>query len=598
MVNDLHFLHPHWLWLLLVIPLLWGMRLLRSRQQGAWEKVVDKHLMPFVLTGKAGRLGWLPLWLLSLGLLVAVLAMAGPAWEKREVPVFRNQQALVVAMDFSASMYAEDEKPNRLTLARFKLLDILNTRKDAQNALVVFAGDAFTVAPLTDDIDTIQEQVKNLAPDIMPASGSLLTPAIQRAVELLQQAGMKKGSILLMTDGVSDPETATKVAAEALDRGYSVSVLAIGTAEGAPVSRPNGGFLLDNSGKTVVAKVNLDELKRIASAGGGAFVQATLGEADLAALGKQWQASTDDAVKDTEGRQADVWVNEGYWLVLLLLPVAALAFRRGLLGAVLVCVLLPQPQPALAFSWQDLWSTPDQQGQVALNSGQPERAAGLFRDPAWKGAAAYQNKDYAGAAEQYAQQQDIDGQYNYGNALARQGKFEEAITAYQQVLAKNPDHADARHNLDVLTEAQQQQEQQNQPDQQQQQQPDQSGQQQQPQSGNSQQPQQGQQGKNPPQESQGGQQDKQQQGQKPDPQDQQQAEQAGQEQQGKQAKKDGQGKQEQDGQPQDGDPQQREQQQATEQWLRRIPDDPSGLWRRKFQYQYQQRGAQARGDEW
>ena len=122
-------------------------------------------------------------------------------------------------MDFSASMSAEDEKPNRLTLARFKLLDILNARKDAQNALVVFAGDAFTVSPLTDDIDTIQEQVKNLTPDIMPAPGSLLTPAIQRSVELLQQAGMKKGSILLMTDGVSDPEAAIGVAEEAHDRG-------------------------------------------------------------------------------------------------------------------------------------------------------------------------------------------------------------------------------------------------------------------------------------------------------------------------------------------------------------------------------------------
>ena len=219
MLNNLHFLHPEWLWLLVVIPAVWGMKLLRSRRMGEWERVVDKHLMPFVLSGKAGGLGFIPLVLLSLALVVAVLAIAGPAWEKREVPVFRNQQALVVAMDFSASMTAEDEKPNRITLARFKLLDILNARKDAQNGLVVFAGDAFTVTPLTDDIDTIEEQVKNLSPDIMPAPGSLLTPAIQRSVELLKQSGMKQGNILLITDGASDPEEAVTAAEEAAGLG-------------------------------------------------------------------------------------------------------------------------------------------------------------------------------------------------------------------------------------------------------------------------------------------------------------------------------------------------------------------------------------------
>ncbi|WP_308873662.1 VWA domain-containing protein [Thiothrix subterranea] len=246
MLNNLHFLHPEWLWLLLVLPLVLGMKWFQARQQGGWERIVDKQLMPFVLSGTAGSWGWLPLAWLSLALLVAIVAMAGPAWEKREVPVFRDQQALVVAMDFSASMYADDEKPNRITLARFKLLDILNARQDAQNGLVVFAGDAFVVTPLTDDIATIQEQVKNLAPDIMPAPGSLLTPAIERSVELLQQAGMKTGSILLMTDGVADTESAVAAADKAWSMGYNVSVLSLGTADGAAIPRPRGGFLLDN----------------------------------------------------------------------------------------------------------------------------------------------------------------------------------------------------------------------------------------------------------------------------------------------------------------------------------------------------------------
>ncbi|WP_228287918.1 VWA domain-containing protein [Thiothrix subterranea] len=583
MLNNLHFLHPEWLWLLLVLPLVLGIKWFQARQQGGWERIVDKQLMPFVLSGTAGNWGWLPLAWLSLALLVAIVAMAGPAWEKREVPVFRDQQALVVAMDFSVSMYADDEKPNRITLARFKLLDILNARQDAQNGLVVFAGDAFVVTPLTDDVATIQEQVKNLAPDIMPAPGSLLTPAIERSIELLQQAGMKTGSILLMTDGVADTESAVAAADKAWGMGYNVSVLSLGSADGAAIPRPRGGFLLDSAGKTVIATVNLDDLARIAKAGGGIFMQAALGDADVNALSQQWQSLSQQQLSKSQGRQTDAWVNEGYWLVLLLLPLAALTFRRGWLGAVLVCILLPQPQTATAFSWDDLWLTPDQQAQEALDSGQPARASELFHNPEWKGASAYKNKDYQTAAQQYAAQQSITGQYNYGNAQAKAGKFKEAIIAYKRVLEADPNHEDARHNLKIVEEAlqqQQQQEEQNQKNSQK----NQPQQQPQDQQGADQQQAQGAQG----QDSQTPQPNN-----SPDQQQQAQEENAAEhaEQEAEQAK---QGEQETEA----NDPQQREQEQATEQWLRRIPDDPSGLWRRKFQYQYQQRGAQARGDEW
>ncbi|MDQ5770292.1 VWA domain-containing protein [Thiothrix subterranea] len=589
MLNNLHFLHPEWLWLLLVLPLVLGMKWFQARQQGGWERIVDKQLMPFVLSGTAGSWGWLPLAWLSLALLVAIVAMAGPAWEKREVPVFRDQQALVVAMDFSASMYADDEKPNRITLARFKLLDILNARQDAQNGLVVFAGDAFVVTPLTDDIATIQEQVKNLAPDIMPAPGSLLTPAIERSVELLQQAGMKTGSILLMTDGVADTESAVAAADKAWSMGYNVSVLSLGTADGAAIPRPRGGFLLDNSGKTVIAPVNLDDLERIAKAGGGIFTQAALGDADVNALSQQWQSLSQQQLSKSQGRQTDAWVNEGYWLVLLLLPLAALTFRPGWLGVALVCILLPQPQTATAFSWDDLWLTPDQQAQEALDSGQPARASELFHNPEWKGASAYKNKDYQTAAQQYAAQQSITGQYNYANAQAKAGKFKEAIIAYKRVLEADPKHEDARNNLKIVEEAlqqQQKQEEQNQKNSQKNQPQDQQGADQQQAQGAQGQDSQAPQPNNSP--------DQQQQAQEEDA-----AKQAEQEaEKAKQGEQDAEKPKQDDAEVAADDPQQREQEQATEQWLRRIPDDPSGLWRRKFQYQYQQRGAQARGDEW
>ncbi|QLQ31062.1 MAG: tetratricopeptide repeat protein [Candidatus Thiothrix singaporensis] len=268
---------------------------------------------------------------------------------------------------------------------------------------------------------------------------------------------------MLITDGASDPDAAVSAADEARGNGYSVSVLAVGTADGAPVPRPNGGFLLDSFGKTVTAKVNLDDLQKIANAGGGVFAHAALGDADLAALNAHWQATATGKLSDAQGRQTDAWVNEGYWLVLLLLPLAVLAFRRGWLGMALACVLLPQPDASYAFGWDDLWLTPDQQAQQALDNGQPERAAQLFQEPAWKGAAAYKSGDYAAAAKEYASQQSLNGQYNYGNAQARQGKLEEAAATYKRVLETDPNNEDARYNLEVVEKAlKQQQGQQNQ----------------------------------------------------------------------------------------------------------------------------------------
>jgi Ca-activated chloride channel family protein len=260
------------------------------------------------------------------------------------------------------------------------------------------------------------------------------------------------------------------------------------------------------------------------------------------------------------------------------------------LGAVLVCILLPQQQPAHAFSWDELWQTPDQQAQTALDNGEVARAATLFQNPEWKGAAAYKNKDYATAAQHYAAQNSIDAKYNYGNAQAKAGKFKEAMEAYKQVLAADPKHADAQNNLKVIEEALKKEEKGKNQDK------SKSDPQQKPE----QDPQQDQQGKDPQQQQgQQGQQGKDAQKSAEEQQQQDAAQKAAEEQAKQQAEQqDKQDKGDKDAQAGQEDPQQREQEQATEQWLRRIPDDPSGLWRRKFQYQYQQRGAQTRGEEW
>lgn len=592
---DFHFLYPHAFWFLLLLPPLWFWILRRRQQQSGWHELVDPALAPFVLTGRERRQSLAPLILFSLIALLSILALAGPAWEKKEVPVFRQQQALVIALDLSASMYAQDLSPNRLEQARFKVMDILQKRKGEQTALVVFAGDAFPVSPLTDDIKTIEAQMKNLTPDIMPVQGGALGLAIERSLELLQQAGAKTGNILLITDGMTDDTQALKAAQTAVAQGVNVSVLGIGSVAGAPIPLANGGFLQDAQGKTVMPKLDAASLTALAQAGNGVYVTAGIGDADVNRLANAWESKVGEQNLISGGqRQVDTWVNAGVWLVLGILPLVALLFRRGwLLSFSLVVICLPQAQPVQASVWNDLWATPDQQAQAALQAGQAKEASELFENPNWKAAAAYKSGNFEQAAKLYSTDQTVEGRYNYGNALARLNKLEEAIKAYEQVLAQNPKHEDARYNRDLLKKKLEEQQQQGSQDQKQNQ--GQQNQQNQQQSGQNQQSEQQQQN----QQNQQSQAEQQQAQAQQEQAKQQQAQQAKAEQQKQQEAEKNEAEQQQaQAESAQMDPKAAEQQQATEQWLRRIPDDPAGLWRRKFQYQYQQRAHPNQGDAW
>lgn len=591
--TNFHFMHPGWLWLWLLVPLLWLWAVWRRAREGTWSELVDAQLAPFVLTGQNRQQRYRAVSIMSLLIVIAVLAIAGPSWEKREIPAFRTQQSLVVGLDLSASMYVRDTVPNRLDTARFKLLDLLQLRADGQTALVVFAGDAFVVSPLTDDTSTIAAQVKSLSPEIMPVQGSHTDLAILRALDILEQTTPGEGSILLITDGTTDVRLARDAAKRAVNQGYTVSILGIGTEAGAPIPMSDGSFLTDASGATVIPRLDTAALTAVATAGGGVFTTATVSEGDINALLAHWGSvlGADKQMEEQE-RQLDVWFNQGIWLVLLLLPLGMLLFRRGWLTlwlAGLLPVMLLNPQSAQATVWNDLWLTPNQQGQMALQQGDAAAASELFSDPHWQAAAAYKAGDFARAATLYAQDESVAGLYNYGNALAMQGKLEQAIAAYEAVLAQQPEHEDARHNLEQL-KAQQEQQNQNQQGQQNQQGGQNSGTQ-----NNAQQ--QGGGGESSDYETQSAQSGEQaEDNQDEQGQDQQQAGQA--------AEQPGEGEQQAKGEQESAgemDAQTREQKQATEQWLRLIPDDPAGLWRRKFRYQYRQRNANgqpAQGESW
>jgi Ca-activated chloride channel family protein len=569
-----------------------GAILLARRQlgPGSWQKVVDPALAPHVLSGSSNRKSDLRWWLLGIGGVVAALSLAGPAWERIEQPVFRSDQALVVALDLSRSMDAQDVAPSRMLRARLKILDILERRASGQTALIVYSSNAFTVAPLTTDTDTIAALVNSLSTDIMPSRGSYPTAAIYKGQQLLEQAGAAFGEVLLITDGGSSPAT-ERAARDLRDAGYTLSVLGVGTSEGAPIPKLSGGFVTDQAGRIAVARLEERGLRELAMSRAGRYATLSSDGRDLDYL-MAGEVSARQASDDTLA--TDQWREEGPWLALLLLPLGALAFRRGWV-VMLAFAIVPFSQPAEASLWDDLWLNKDQQAQRELETGNAADAAALFEDPEWRAVAEYEAGAYAQSAARFAEQEDLRNLYNLGNALARQGEFESAIDAYEQVLEADPENEDAAFNRDLVAQMLEQQESQQQNQGDNQESSDESG-------GDSQESESDASSQNESSEGSSdsqSQSDEQNASAREDEMSEEDMRALQEELQRAAEEAEQQGQQQS---PQLSEEQlealrrEQEQQQAMEQWLRRIPNDPGGLLRRKFRYQYQRMGRDQDGN--
>ena len=584
-LDQIHFVRPYWL--LAFIPLLLVVWMMLKKKLGnrSWEAVCDEALLPYILIGSVTRSRKAAIVLTGIGGSLAIIALAGPAWEKLPQPVFTTDNALVIALDLSRSMDANDITPSRIARARYKVSDILTQRKEGQTALLVYAGDAFTVTPLTDDNATIQSQLSALETEIMPTLGNRTDLAIELAVDLLKQAGLSTGDVLLISDEV-DLERGRAPAGDLARQGYRLSVLGIGTSHGTPISLADGSFLKDHNGEIVIPVLDEKPMRQLVQAGNGRYYKMSMDDRDIDSIVNFLSGvGLKDNLEMSE-LETDVWNEQGPWLLLVLLPLVAIMFRRGFLAA-LIIFILPFPDTAQAFEWDSLWLNEDQRAKRVLEAGEASEAAEIFNDPKWKGVAQYRSEDFNGALESLRQTKDLESTYNAGNSLARLGEYEEAIKAYDQVLKQMPDHEDALFNKNLLEEELEQQQQQSGQDQQQ---DEREGQDKQESSDKEQQQQQGQ-----DQEQQASNNENQSSEQEDGEQEQQEQEAQAQQQEQNQGEQTEQEQQEQLANAESIPPD--EEEQATEQWLRRIPDDPAGLLRRKFLYQYKQRGQQAPANE-
>lgn len=443
MLEQFHFIRPLWLFAIPVLLLIVRWNIHRTRSAG-WSGIIaqDKlsHLAIDATRTSTKRHG-----LAFLPLLLACIALAGPSWQMLPGNVAGNRQAMVIVFDLSPSMLAQDIKPNRLRMASLKAIDLLRTRADGETALIAYAGDAHRVSPLTDDPAILEPLVEVLHPDIMPIRGSQPELAIELAMSLFTGAGLEQGDIVLITDGVHPDAVAT--IKQEVPRGFRLSVLGVGSTEGAPIPTGKVGFMRDAREQLIIASLDEALLGDLASHFGGRYIRVTADNRDVSYLSNLSSLPFSAEIKRDQ-QSFDTAHDGGYWLVLLLLPMAAYLFRKQMIWVLIP--LLVFPPESQAWSWKELWFTSDQQGAEALSNDQAELAAELFESEQWRAVARFRNGEFAQAAELFGNGSHADHFYNAGNAQALAGDFENAIAAYDRALSVDPAHEDALYNREFM----------------------------------------------------------------------------------------------------------------------------------------------------
>ncbi len=596
-ISEFHFLRPLWL---LAVPLVWWMVfMLRKKwwQKGDWDREVDSHLLEFLATSPSQHKRKLLPWVMCLAGTLLLLSLAGPAWQKKPQPLIKKSQARVLVLDLSFSMLATDVKPTRIDRVRFKLEDLLNNFSEGETALVGYAGEAFVISPLTHDANTISSLLPGLHPNIMPVPGSRADLGVELASDLLSRSIGSQGHIILVTDGIEESEISAIKNASGTNE---FSILAVGTEAGSPIALKAGGFLKDRNGAIVIPKLNLKPLSKLANQVNGELTLLSPDDRDVNQIIAA-ETSEGSYTEDEQKRTSDKWNEEGPWLLLIVLPLTAMLFRRGILfsiGLIFLPAFFALPDTVMAFSWDDLWLRPDQQATELFHQGETDYASKLFEDNEWKATAAYRSGDYEKAAEQFAKKDNTRANFNRGNALAFAGRLQAAIDSYEKVLSVNPQHKDAKFNKKLVEDLLKKQNKSQQNKEQQGQQKN-----QQDQSSES----------TESQQKSGTEQDKNKSAEKKDSGEQQHDEEHGKNnQKGKEDQNEGSKKDQNNNQGEvdknenkssdspeqqniasnsnpDLSPEDRSKQQKLEQWLRKIPDDPGRLLRNKMKREYQRR---------
>ncbi len=481
------FAHPQWLNALFLVPALAALFLYgaRRRRRSLVEFTGDR-LAESLAPGRNWRKALSKAVLRAGGYSLLVIALAGPQLGSQLVKVERVGIDLVIALDTSTSMLAEDMKPNRLERAKQEIVDFIQGLKGDRVGIVVFAGDAFALCPLTVDYDAALMLVQTADVDVVSEPGTALERAIEKSAALFPQTGKTDRVIILVTDGEGHEGDAVAEAKKAAEKDIRVYTIGIGNPSGdiIPLRGTDGsigGYKKDDTGETVLTRLDEKTLEDVARSTGGRYFPATREGLELKVLYREISGMEQKAIKgEFLERKKDrfAWFLAGAFL-LLGLDVATLAngsakkrgkgrvLHTGRSAAILIVVLAFMASPAAAAKVD---GKRVKSGNQYYRSGEYEKALVLYKEalgdttklPEHAEGVTYNEANtfhmmnrYPEALGKYHESVSEDtvqtGRmlYNRGNTLSKMGNLSEAAESYMQALRYLPDDADARHNLEL-----------------------------------------------------------------------------------------------------------------------------------------------------
>ena len=483
---------PLYLLLILLIPLMfiayWLMRRWRKRRIARFG---DPDLVSSLAPLVPRRKGWLKLTLLSLALLFFAIGMARPQLGA----ILKEKQVkgaeIMVVLDVSNSMLAEDYSPNRLERAKLAISKLVDELQGDRIGLIIFAGESFVQLPVTSDYVSAKIFLNSITTESVPVQGTAMGEAIRTAIKSFTSESENSRAIILITDGENHEDDPVSAAKDAVDMGARVFCIGVGSPEGKPIPM-DGGLLKDNDGNIVVTRLDEKTLRDVASAGRGLYVRAGNTEFGLNPV--------IDEIRSLDAKDFQSVVFEEYDEQYMYFFAIALIFmliefmisdtrnRRSLFGrgkGMVAVLILMLASPVMLQAQSD---------RSEVRAGNREFKKGEFREAELDykraleedstsvtakynlGNALYKTESYS-EAELYLKglgdslksvsaSKASDCFHNSGNLALKQKKYQEAVDAYKESLRLEPDNFETKSNLayaqKMLKEQQQQQQQQQQ----------------------------------------------------------------------------------------------------------------------------------------
>ena len=416
-----HFIRPWWLAMVPLALLLWWRIRTTATARPAPPAGIAPHLAEALTVGGGAMRRVLPIDGVTAAIVLIAIGAAGPTWSRVPSPLVTETAPLAIALEVTDSMLDVDVPPSRLERAKQKIADVIAARSGARTALIAYAGSAHLVAPLTEDPDVIAPFIEGLSPEIMPVEGQNAGAALTLAREALA-AEEVPGAILFVLDGLDGADLPAFAGNQAED-GPPIVFLVLG----------------DEAGRTSLERVP-----------GATVVTVTADHADVAAVGRHVASAYRDALA-RDDRLA--WADRGWLLAWPAALLVLLWFRRGWTmrwAGVVVLLMVGMPgNEARAAGFADWFLTPDQQGRLAFEDKDYARAAELFEAPMWRGYALYRAGSYEEAAEVYARLDTAEAAFAEGMARIRSRGYRPAIAAFEKALERDQGHAAAARNLEI-----------------------------------------------------------------------------------------------------------------------------------------------------